>query len=157
LEFQDTAGEPVQLSTIEGVQIPRWEFNLTATPRATALDAEIVGFIESITEDRINGWAVAPSGKGGVLLLRLFIDGEPVAPVECNLLRADVKKIGFATDRAGFTVAVPETARNGRTHSFEFRTSSGAPVRLRRISGEERTVWDFSFPPVPVNNELEGH
>jgi GT2 family glycosyltransferase len=157
-EFYDAAGDPVQLSTVDGVMVPRWEFKLPVAARALAApNAEIVGFIESIGDERITGWAVARSAKGGALLLRLFIDGEPVAAVECNLPRPDVQALGFATDRAGFAVAVPEAARDGRTHAFEFRASSAAPVALRRIDGDEREVWEWSFPPAPMNQELEGH
>jgi GT2 family glycosyltransferase len=156
LEFRDAVGEPVQLSTIDGDAVPHWEFVLPLAARIAA-SVDVIGFIESVTDERINGWAVDVATPGRGLVLRVYIDDEPVGAVECSLVRADVKAQGFSTDRAGFSFAVPETSRDGREHAFAFRTSGGAAVRLRRIGGGEPDRWDLSFPPASVNNELRGH
>jgi GT2 family glycosyltransferase len=158
LEFHNVAGEPVQLSAADGVPLRSWEFTLPVVARtAASLDADAVGFLESITDERINGWAVNLKAIEKSLLLRVYVDDEPIAAVACSLLRPDVKARGFPTERAGFSFAVPQISRDGKQHAFAFRTASGAPVRLRRLGGEEREVWDLSFPPAPVNNELRGH
>ncbi len=113
----------------------------------------IIGFIESVTDRGIAGWALQPGGAGP-LQLSLLIDGaasevffacdQPREDVWGS--RADLHAVCGHGPLLGFNVAIPAGGFDGASHRFDLVTLAGASAGLVVI-GKPRD-WDkvFEFP-----------
>jgi glycosyltransferase involved in cell wall biosynthesis len=105
---------------------------------------QIVGFVESISHERMIGWAFDRTSESP-LTLRLTIDDVEVATTLCADRRADVMETEFAREFVGFSLAIPAVYCDGQRHVARLLTHDGRLARLRLVGGGERDEWEFNF------------
>lgn len=67
---------------------------------------QIIGCLEAYANNMLVGWAYCPQHPARRLLLRVDVDGEPIAAGLANLDRQDVADAGHGDGRCGFRIAV---------------------------------------------------
>ncbi len=90
--------------------------SLAASLSSCDLPGSPIGALESVSESvsesagraRLVGWALDPDDPAGVAVVRLYVDGEPVADVPAGLDRPDVSTgVPASGTRHGFDSVVP--------------------------------------------------
>jgi hypothetical protein len=60
----------------------------------------------------------------------IYIDETPMGRITANILRPELRQQGYGNGQHGFTFAVPEYFRDGRTHTVEAKVvESGRTLR----------------------------
>ncbi len=60
------------------------------------------GYVDSVTFDRVKGWAWYPDRPFDAVTIRVCVDGRVIARATANIHRPDVESAGFGTGRYGF-------------------------------------------------------
>jgi hypothetical protein len=102
---------------IAGTGVTMVQLLVPANPHAL----EALGFEGycDIVDDRIRGWVWQPASPENSIDVAAFVDGKFLARATANALRDDLRAHNIGTGAYGFTMAIPKTLRNGRTHRVE--------------------------------------
>jgi hypothetical protein len=85
------------------------------------------GYIERIDGQRIVGWAI-DVWNAAPQRVEAWHNGRKVATALCQNVREDVKRAGYAKDRVGFRMELPENVTPAEVDV----TFAGSPIALRR-------------------------
>jgi hypothetical protein len=102
---------------IAGTGVAMVQLLVPANPHAL----EALGFDGycDIVDDRIRGWVWQPANPENSIDVAAFVDGKFLARATANAVRDDLRAHNIGTGAYGFTMAVPKTLRNGRTHRID--------------------------------------
>lgn len=117
------------VETASGKQITGSPFRLADRPAWGVLDTR--GGIE------LGGWVVQTAPAADPAIIGVEIDGEVVAEVAADRLRADLRAIGVQALRCGFGYVLPARLYDGREHALRLRVK-GTQVVLRGSSRKLR-------------------
>ncbi len=124
-----------------------------AAPSAPA----VVGFIDRMEDDVIEGWAVDPANAKTPATLRVMIDGHLVDTVVCDLLRQDVEARRLGVAKVGFFYRIPERFQDGMRHVLALSTLTGAPAALPSRAGTGLAEWHFCLRnPTRIEGVVDG-
>ena len=117
----------------------------------------VVGFIDRMEEDVIEGWAVDPANANRPATLRVLIDGHLVDTLVCDLLRQDVEARRLGVAKVGFFYRIPERFQDGMRHVLALRTLTGAPATLPSRAGTGLAEWHFCLRnPTRIEGVVDG-
>jgi glycosyltransferase involved in cell wall biosynthesis/tetratricopeptide (TPR) repeat protein len=104
---------------------------------------QIVGFIDDINGNGLDGWAYDKITPQKPVLLNLYIDDTLAERIACKAHRQDLGSAGHPTSEAGFRVAIPKEYCDGKRHRFFFRDEDEADVILGGCG--EGVLFERSF------------
>lgn len=101
------------------------------------------GFIDTVSHDRIAGWAHNPAHPHEPVALQILANGQIISTLVANALRPDVRQAGACpTARCGFDVLLPGSLSPFTKHVIEIRREQdGALLGAPRVL-ETATVFD---------------
>ncbi len=117
----------------------------------------VVGFIDRMEEDVIEGWAVDPANATAPATLRVMIDGHLVDTLVCDLLRQDVAARRLGVAKVGFFYRIPERFQDGMRHVLALRMLTGEPAMLPGRAGTGVSEWHFCLRnPTRIEGVVDG-
>jgi O-antigen biosynthesis protein len=141
LAFSTLAAEPIQLPDSESRVYSEIHFIISN-------DLAIDGVVDGLVDGMIQGWALQVDNRSGVKTggarLLLSVDGEAVAELRADQLRADLASAGQADASCGFAYALPPEFRCGRAIRLEVHAMPGrhalrnSPMEIFLPSESER-------------------
>src|SRR5690348_3558337 len=106
-------------------------------------------FIDGADHRGINGWAYFPNKPDVRVQLHLFIDGKYISTSVADQFRQDLVEAGVGDGQNSFTIALPESAEDGREHVIRIVDARnggsdlpGSPFRLSPCVGLVQKVED---------------
>ena len=123
--------------------------------------SSVIGVLEEVTPHWIRGWAVNQYAPDLACNLRLLIDGQPCQVFRPQLDRPELlRALPWPADKVascGFLLALPETVRDGLTHTVEVEAEDGtrltAPVSTVCYVPPHATPSSLlGAPPASVSN-----
>lgn len=126
-------GGALEIEVLDGRQGPPYRIPVTLVasgasaaeldaPRdALPPDAEVVGYVEGLSREMIQGWAVAPAFPDHPVELALYLNDRPVAYTKTRAYRKDVQKIHGGTGFNGFSFELPANLAVGDDVTLEVR------------------------------------
>jgi len=84
---------------------------------------DLQGFIDTVSADRITGWAYHAHGHVDVQIL---INGQEIARVTADRFRPDLRAAGFGDGRHGFEMDIPGGLSTAMRHVIEVRHAKDA-------------------------------
>ena len=115
-----------------------------ATVELSPSDMGYAGYLDDAT-DRVQGWVVSLGTEPRRAAVDIWIDGALVATMPADALRTDVRAIGIAADRCGFSYALPPDFDDTKGYHLAV-TLAGTGIHLCRSPRQ-----------VPPNLTLEGY
>jgi glycosyltransferase involved in cell wall biosynthesis len=109
-------------------------------PLAAPDSARLIGFIDSVTHDRIQGWAHLPDHPAEPVELEVLDGDGVIARVVADRYRADLAAAGVGTGRHGFELYFSAGLARDKRHDLHIRRVQGAaplgqsPVALPPVS-----------------------
>ena len=101
------------------------------------------GAIAGIHGTQIQGWAVCANPSAEATAVEIVIDGEVAGCLQTHLLRSDLRTLGVASLKCGFSFVIPSRWHDGRTH-----------LVTARVKGSDR---DLRGGPVSFSCSVKGH
>ena len=114
------------------------------------------GTVERVEGTTLEGWAVDLGRLGQPALLVLLIDGQPVGLFNCTVPRPDMNARGFPGLELGFSLALPDLALDGRTHTLAVRFRDGSPIQYVGANGLANDDMQFRYCPTVVDGHVDG-
>jgi glycosyltransferase involved in cell wall biosynthesis len=110
------------------------------TPAAAPDAARLIGYIDSVSHDRIQGWAHLPDHPEEPVELEVLDGDGVIARVVADRYRADLAAAGVSTGRHGFELYFAGGLAPERRHDLHIRrVQGGAPLGQSPVA----------LPPVP--------
>jgi glycosyltransferase involved in cell wall biosynthesis len=116
-------------------------------PAAAPDSAPLIGYIDSVSHDRIQGWAQLPDYPEEPVELEVLDGGGVIARVVADRYRADLAAAGVGTGRHGFELYFCAGLARDKPHDLHVRRVQGgaalgqSPVALPPVAlGRRRTV-----------------
>jgi len=103
----------------------------------------ILGRLEHIENGAIQGWAIDRLNPQIPLQLRLSIDGNLAAVLDCNIERPDLAALNLPSHAAGFDFRIPRRFHDGIRHVLALASLQGCPVQLP--NAENRLLSEIHF------------
>lgn len=100
-----------------------------------ARQSKILGFLDRLDEDRIQGWAVDAADPLVPLRLRVIIDDLIADILTCDLPRPDVAAVNLPSSNVGFSYEIPGRYLDGSRHVLKFSTIDGMHLTLPTRTG----------------------
>lgn len=82
------------------------------------------GHVDSVTGDRIEGWAWDPAEAGTAVLLRVYDNGIAIGEITADRFREGLKDAGMGNGRHAFNWAIPGGLSRAFAHAIEVRRQS---------------------------------
>ena len=76
------------------------------------------GFLDSVSCDRLRGWAWTPSQPASSLTIDLYDGDRLLATTNADHLREDLREVGKGDGRHGFEHPIPLAIKDGKPHSI---------------------------------------
>jgi GT2 family glycosyltransferase len=92
---------------------------LLAGRRSAVRQRRIGGWVRVDLDNVMRGWAWDGADPARRLLVRLFVDGKPVAEVVADRFDPKLLELGHGDGRYGFALVIPAAFRDDREHAFE--------------------------------------
>ena len=115
----------------------------------------LLGSVDGVEADRLEGWA--DDGSGRPVALELVIDGVVAPPVPAGRLRSDLAAAGIGDGRRGFVIPLDPPLDRRRRHLLRLRRAldgaelPGSPILLDSVA-ELAAVLD-GLPDEPVRRQ----
>ncbi|MDP4001189.1 MAG: prolyl oligopeptidase family serine peptidase, partial [bacterium] len=124
-----------------------------------------VGWIDRVTNEAINGWAVDPDHSDEPIIIHLYFDGEAgvstnFVELTTNFVREDVNQTYGITGSHGFSYSLPSNLTDGKIHTvyayaLDLDDKTGAANRLLNNSPQTFSIVPASTPVVDGNLILD--
>lgn len=106
-----------------------------------------IGYIDSLLDGTIIGWAGSLNDPREQVGIFIFIDGLPVDNLLCELHRPDVLAAGFPSAHVGFRYTIPDRFRDDTGHTLCLKFSSGTGSLLFSALGPDVRETHFTLSP----------
>jgi autotransporter passenger strand-loop-strand repeat protein len=108
---------------------------------------DLLGHLDLVEEDRIEGWACDSEADGAPVRLRITDHGVALGEVVADCYRADLEQAGMGTGRHGFSFVVPGGLSPFQRHAIQVRRAADG----RDVPHSFRVVpAKASMPPAPL-------
>jgi GT2 family glycosyltransferase len=101
--------------------------------------------LDEIAGPTARGWAIDRAAPGSIVRMRILIDGDPLAEMDCSLPRQDVRNAGHGL-AVGFEFALPAACADGHIHRLQFQDPHGPLIDIehrRDVFG----YYEFTLAP----------
>jgi GT2 family glycosyltransferase len=109
----------------------------------TRISHLILGQLETIESGAIRGWAIDRLNPLLPLQLRVTIDGQLEAVIDCNIARPDLAALNLPTGAAGFAYRIPPRFQDGVRHVLALATLQGEDVQLPNAANRRMSEIHF--------------
>ncbi|WP_373686929.1 chondroitin 4-O-sulfotransferase [Paraburkholderia youngii] len=96
------------------------------------------GFVDAVNDDMVHGWAVNLSVPDKCVPIEIWVREKLVATTLTGNPRPDVAAAGYASERCGFAVRLPEEAQEG------FRVKIAGSAQTIRSAGTWQRGWHMA-------------
>ena len=113
------------------------------------------GYIDTIDDTIIAGWAVDLTRPSNSAALLLLVDDEIVGSFSCTTARPDLNALGIPGSRLGFRFELPGIALDGEPHRIRIRFRSGEVLAHHRDGAK----WDevaVQYRAAQVRGRVDG-
>ena len=112
------------------------------------------GHVDSVTRDRIKGWAWDPAEPGEPVLLGIYDNGRPIGEIIADGFRKGLKEAGIGDGCHAFDWKIPGGLSPARAHTIEVRRLSDR----RLLPGSEAPLEAAVIGTAgPTNQGMQGH
>ncbi len=154
----DESGCPVELgwdsqhaTTFFYVGARSAELPLPVGTSLAQLSPRISCYLDEITPTRMSGWAVNVADPEEPVELAIWLDGNEVTKLKCDIRRVDLQCIGI-TASAGFSFSLPRKYFDNQEHSLQIRVANN-PISFHwRGSLIETHMFCERWHPKIINN-----
>jgi hypothetical protein len=116
--------------------------------------AQVLGFVEIVSEHRLAGWAFDPDNADRHLHVTASLDGKPIGTVIAAVARPDLRSAGVGGGDHGFKIALETPLAPSALPRIEVWAVSGENrLKLSFLPNSNRSLADHaSDPRVPVSD-----
>jgi glycosyltransferase involved in cell wall biosynthesis len=107
------------------------------------------GFVDSVTHDRIEGWAWDSIEPELPVLLRVYDNGIAIGDIAADRFRADLRRGGMGNGRHAFVWMIPDILSPAVSHAIEVRRISDGwllPGCEKAVPADPAAMAAASFP-----------